>query len=107
MIEPGSGYAKGAVSATTVTTNLITVDNTELMYDLQPVEFIGCAAAGLVENVTYYVIGSTITTTQCHGATEHLLEPYSIRAACSSLNQLTCTPALTFTINTLCSQNGI
>jgi len=64
MIEPGSGYAKGAVSATTVTTNLITVDNTELMYDGQPVEFVGCAAAGLAENVTYYVIGSTITSTQ-------------------------------------------
>jgi hypothetical protein len=43
---------------------LITVDNTELMYDGQPVEFVGCAAAGLAENVTYYVIGSTITSTQ-------------------------------------------
>ena len=64
MIEPGSGYAKGAVSATTVTTNLITADNTELMYDLQPIEFVGCAAAGLAENITYYVIGSTITSTQ-------------------------------------------
>ena len=69
MIEPGSGYAKGIVTATTITTNLITVDNTDgtgtaTLVDSQPIEFTGATAGGLVLNKTYYVIGSTITSTQ-------------------------------------------
>ncbi|CAB4125878.1 ChiC_BD domain containing protein [uncultured Caudovirales phage] len=69
MIEPGSGYAKGIVTATTASTNLITVDNTDgtgtaTLVDSQPIEFTGVTAGGLVLNKTYYVIGSTITSTQ-------------------------------------------
>jgi hypothetical protein len=69
MLEPGSGYPKGSVSATTVTTNLITVDNTTNLANLQPVEFFGASAGGINEEQTYYVIGSTITSTQFKVAT--------------------------------------
>ena len=64
MVEPGSGYPKGSVTDTTVTTNLITVDNTINLVDLQPIEFFGASSGGLIEEQTYYVIGSTITGTQ-------------------------------------------
>jgi hypothetical protein len=64
MLEPGSGYSKGTVSATTATTNLITVSNTINLANQQPVEFFGTSANGLIEERTYYVIGSTITSTQ-------------------------------------------
>jgi hypothetical protein len=63
MVEPGSGYPKGNVSATTVTTNLITVDDTTNLVANQPVEF-SSASGGLTTNTTYYVIGSSITSTQ-------------------------------------------
>ena len=68
LIEPGSGYPKGNVTTTEVSSNLITVDDTtNLSVSLannQPVEFTGLDAFGLTSNVTYYVIGSTVTTTQ-------------------------------------------
>ena len=64
MIEPGSSYPKGNVTATTTSTNLITADDTSNLIDSQPIEFTGLDSAGLTTNVTYYVIGSTITSTQ-------------------------------------------
>jgi len=64
LIEPGSGYPKGNITATTVTTNLITADNTVNLINLQPIEFTGLDSYGLVSNTTYFVIGSTITSTQ-------------------------------------------
>ena len=64
MIEPGSNYPKGNVTATTVTTNLITADDTTNLIDSQPIEFTGVTAGGLALNTVYYVIGSTITSTQ-------------------------------------------
>jgi hypothetical protein len=64
MVDPGSGYPKGAVSATTTSTNLITVDNTINLVDSQPIEFFGTDSGGLTAGTTYYVIGSTITSTQ-------------------------------------------
>jgi hypothetical protein len=64
MVEPGSGYPYGTVSATTGTTNLITVDNTVNLIANQPIEFIDASGGGLVRERTYYVIGSTITSTQ-------------------------------------------
>jgi hypothetical protein len=69
MIEPGSNYPKGIVTATTTSTNLITADNTDstgtsMLVDSQPIEFTGLDTSGLVANKTYYVIGSTITSTQ-------------------------------------------
>ena len=60
VVEPGSGYPRGNVSATTVTTNVITVSSTNNLIDSQPVEFTGLDDYGLETNVTYYVIGSTI-----------------------------------------------
>jgi hypothetical protein len=66
LVEPGSGYSKGNV--TTTGTSLITVDDTTnlstSLANNQPIEFTGMDAYGLTSNVTYYVIGSTVTTTQ-------------------------------------------
>ena len=63
MVEPGSGYPKGTVSgATGGATDSIAVNVTTNLVDSQPVEFTGCASIGLEDNVTYYVIGSTIVT---------------------------------------------
>jgi len=66
LIEPGSGYPKGNV--TTTGTALITVDDTtnlsSSLANNQPIEFTGMDSYGLTTNVTYYVIGSTVTSTQ-------------------------------------------
>jgi len=67
VIEPGSGYAKGNVTATTTSTNLITADDTTnlstSLANNQPIEFT-VSIAGLTTNTTYYVIGSSVTSTQ-------------------------------------------
>jgi hypothetical protein len=62
MIEPGSGYPKGVVTATTASTNIITTNDTTNLIDSQPIIFAGCDAGGLVTEKLYYVIGSTIVT---------------------------------------------
>jgi hypothetical protein len=62
MIEPGSGYPYGVVTETSTIGEIIQVSNTINLVNLQPVEFIGCEEAGLLENTTYYVIGSMITS---------------------------------------------
>ena len=63
MIEPGSAYPKGSVTATTGgATDSITVSDTTNLVDSQPVEFTGLDSYGLTTNTTYYVIGSTIVT---------------------------------------------
>ncbi len=64
MVEPGSGYPTGTVTNTTTSTNLITVDATTNLVDGQPIEFFGTSAGGITTGETYYVIGSTITSTQ-------------------------------------------
>ena len=64
VIEPGSAYPQGTVTATTVTTNLITADTTENLINSQPIVFANCTDSGLVTETVYYVIGSTITSTQ-------------------------------------------
>ena len=64
IVEPGSAYPQGTVTATTVTSNLITVNTTENLIDQQPVLFSGSDAGGLVTEKLYYVIGATITSTQ-------------------------------------------
>jgi hypothetical protein len=68
FIEPGSGFAKGNVTTTTVSGNLITVDDTTLVptsiANNVPIEFTGLDSYGLITNTTYYVIGSTVTTSQ-------------------------------------------
>jgi len=64
MIESGSGFPKGNVTATTVSTNLITVDNTTNLVANQPVYFTGTSAGGIVVNTYYYVVSGSITSTQ-------------------------------------------
>jgi len=65
LIEPGSGFAKGNVSATTASTNIFTVDDTTglstSLANNQPVEF-SVASGGVSTNTTYYIIGSSIVT---------------------------------------------
>ena len=61
MIEPGSSYPKGNITAIAASNVINTGDTTNLV-DSQPVEFTGLDAYGLTTNVTYYVIGSTIVT---------------------------------------------
>jgi hypothetical protein len=65
-LDPGSGYAKGNI--TTTTTSLITADDTtnlsQNLANNQPIEFTGLDSYGLVTNTTYYVIGSTVTSSQ-------------------------------------------
>jgi hypothetical protein len=62
MVEPGSGYPKGVVTATTQSGSVITTNDTTNLVDSQPIEFEGVATGGLTENITYYVIGATIVT---------------------------------------------
>ena len=63
MIEPGSSYPAGVVTAATGgATDTITVSDTSNLVNNQPIEFTGCTGAGLLENTTYYVIGATIVT---------------------------------------------
>ena len=62
MIEPGSGYPKGVVTATTTSTNVITTNDTINLADGQQIEFTGLDSYGLSSNTTYYVIGSTIVS---------------------------------------------
>jgi hypothetical protein len=64
MIEPGSGYSKGNVTNTTVTTNLVTVNSTANLQNNQPVYFTGTNAGGLLVNTFYYVVSGSITGTQ-------------------------------------------
>jgi len=63
MIEPGSGYPYGVVTSLVSSTNTVNVDNTVNLVDGQPVEFLNVSAGRLEREVTYYVIGSTITST--------------------------------------------
>jgi hypothetical protein len=61
MIEPGSAYPKGAITAIAASNVINTSDTTNLI-DSQPIEFTGLDTYGLITNTTYYVIGSTIVT---------------------------------------------
>ena len=62
MAEPGSGYPRATVTATTTSTNIITTADTTNLVDSQPIEFTGLDAYGLATNTIYFVIGSTIVT---------------------------------------------
>ena len=70
MVEPGSAYPTGSVTATTATTNIITTSDTTNLVALQPVEFTGCTDGGLALNTTYYVVtGSIVSNTSFKVAT--------------------------------------
>jgi hypothetical protein len=66
LVEPGSGFPKGNVTATTVTTNLFTVDDTTNLStttNTQPIVF-NQTVGNIISGTTYYVIGSSVTGTQ-------------------------------------------
>ena len=73
LVEPGSGYPKGNVTATTVSTNVITADDitglSTSTANNQPIEFNTVSSGGLSTNVTYYVIGSSVTVTSAPAGT--------------------------------------
>ncbi len=74
MIEPGSGYPYGSVTATTASTNVITTSDTTNLTALQPVEFTGLDAYGLETGVTYFVTtGSIVTNTSFKVSTDTTL----------------------------------
>ena len=98
MWESGSGYPKGNVTATTATTNLITVDNTENLIANQPVEFNTVSSGGLTTNTTYYVIGSSITSTQFQvAATSGSTTPVTLTTSTPSGMIYTAGPIITIT----------
>jgi len=74
----GSPFNAGTASSISVAgtvgpLNLITVDQTENMYNLQPIEFNTVSSGGLSTQTTYYVIGSTIQSTTFQVATSSAL----------------------------------
>jgi len=64
MIEPGSGFPRGNVISTTVTTNVITCDTTDNLVANQPIIFNGTSAGGITTDKYYYVVSGSITSTQ-------------------------------------------
>ena len=65
MIEPGGGFPRGNASATTTSTNVITVDSTVNLTANQPIVFNGTTTgSGITAGTYYYVVGGSITTTQ-------------------------------------------
>ena len=64
MVEPGSGYPRGNVTATTDTTNVITSDDTTNLIENQPITFAGTSQGGITTGIYYYVVGGSITSSQ-------------------------------------------
>lgn len=58
--EPGANYPYGTVSSTTSATDRVFVNTTTGLLDGQPIEFTNVGSSGLLEDVTYYIIGSSI-----------------------------------------------
>ena len=64
MIEPGSGFARGNVTATSTTsTGTITVDSIINLQANQPIVFNGTSAGGIVAGTYYYVKGTPSANT--------------------------------------------
>jgi len=64
MIEPGSGFPRGNVISTTVTTNVITCDTTNNLIANQPIIFNGVSTGGIITDKYYYVVSGSITSTE-------------------------------------------
>jgi len=60
LIEPGSNFPKGNVTATTISTNVITVDDTTNLVNGQPVIF-NQTTGGITAGTLYYVLWGSIT----------------------------------------------
>ena len=58
--EPGANYPYGTVSSTNSATDRVFVNTTTGLLNGQPIEFTNVGSTGLSENVTYYIIGSSI-----------------------------------------------
>ena len=98
MIEPGSGFSKGVVTATTSSTNVITVDNTILLSNNQPVIFTGASTGGLAANTYYYVIGSSITASSFQvAATSGSSTPVTLSTATGLTGTFRASPIATVT----------
>jgi len=68
MVEPGSGFPRGNVTATSTTsTGTITVDNITNLAANQPIVFNGTSAGGIVTGTYYYVKGTPTPTTGLAG----------------------------------------
>jgi hypothetical protein len=68
MIEPGSGYPRGNVTATSTTsTGTITVDNITNLIANQPIVFNGTSSGGIVVGTYYYVKGTPTSTSGLAG----------------------------------------
>ena len=64
MVEPGSGFPRGNVSATSTTsTGTITVDSTVNLVANQPIVFNGTSAGGITTGTYYFVYGNPSSTT--------------------------------------------
>jgi len=68
MVEPGSGFPRGNVTATSTTsTGTITVDNITNLAANQPIVFNGTSAGGIVTGTYYYVKGTPTPTSGLAG----------------------------------------
>jgi hypothetical protein len=68
MVEPGSGYPRGNVTATSTTsTGTITVDNITNLSANQPIVFNGTSTGGIVAGTYYFVKGTPTSTSGLAG----------------------------------------
>jgi hypothetical protein len=68
MIEPGSGFPRGNVTATSTTsTGTITVDDITNLTANQPIVFNGTSSGGIVAGTYYYVKGTPTSTSGLAG----------------------------------------
>jgi hypothetical protein len=68
MVEPGSGFPRGNVTATSTTsTGTITVDNITNLTANQPIVFNGTSSGGIVVGTYYYVKGAPTSTSGLAG----------------------------------------
>ena len=68
MIEPGSGFPRGNVTATSTTsTGTITVDDISNLTANQPIVFNGTSSGGIVSGTYYYVKGTPTSTSGLAG----------------------------------------
>lgn len=77
MTEPGSGYPAGSVVSTTASTDVVTLNSATNLVIGQPIEFIGCADAGLEDEKTYFITdidGLDVTVSETVGGATKTVE---------------------------------
>lgn len=63
IVEPGSGYPAGSVSATSSTGNVITVDSTDNLVQGQPIKFSGITGLAILESDSLYYVNTIPSST--------------------------------------------